>query len=134
MMVKQRSEFDCVLACLAMASEKDYDSIFDEDFRQRIEISRTCSGDNLDEAIARAGFIKSETVKCVYVLNTNIHIIRQMLWKRKAMLQVDSLNYESGQHMVYWDGNELHDPSNKLSYTWLTHLHPVYVWIFEELK
>ena len=134
MMIKQRYEFDCILACLAMASGNDYDELWDMSFIEKIETAHTCTGDNLDEAFRRAGYIKDVNMKCVYVNPHSVSslAVRDLLWKRKAMIQVDSLNYERGMHMIYWTGTEILDPSPKQVYTWWQNIHPVYVWIFDD--
>lgn len=133
-MIKQRYESDCALACLAMVSGKDYDELWDVDFIDKIEKAHTCSGDNLDEVFKRAGYTKDVNMKCVYVNPHDVSslVLRNLLWKRKALIQVDSLNYERGMHMIYWTGTEILDPSTKQVYKWWQNIHPVYVWIFDE--
>jgi len=42
--------------------------------------------------------------------------LRDFLWGRRALIQVPSLNFGGEQHVVYWDGSSLFDPSTKNQY------------------
>lgn len=134
MIVKQRATYDCVLAVLAMASGKPYEEMFDPAFCQIVEQATKCSGDNLDEAYKRAGFINGENMWIVYFGNNEPRLARQMLMGRRAMIQVPSLNHEGAEHMIYWDGRQILDPSNKQVYKYLQHVFPTYVTIFNEVS
>lgn len=129
-MIKQRATSDCFLACLAMATNRPYEEMFNPEFCAKIEKAKGSSGKDLDEAIRLSG-LTSEDYKCIYVEGGNF---KQILWGRKAIIQVPSLNIEDGQHCIFWTGNEILDPSNKQIYRWLFHIFPVYVWIFNENK
>jgi hypothetical protein len=113
-----------------MAAGKSYEELFDPEFCQRIEANKGCNNDEIEEAFCKAGLKKDEDYITRYMGHAAPHEIRDLLWKRKAMIQVDSLNYEKGMHMIYWDGKEIHDPSNKQVYKWMSHVRPVYVWVF----
>lgn len=133
MLVKQRTNYDCALAVLAMATGKPYEELFDPEFCERVEEAKTCSGDNLDEAYRRAGFVKGETMWVFHPgVNPNYQLIRNLLRGRRAMIQVPSLNYEGAEHFIYWDGRQIHDPSNKQAYQYMQHVFPTYVMIFDE--
>lgn len=135
MLVKQRSKFDCALACLAMVSGKQYEELFDPEFCARIEQKTTCSGDDLAEAYRRAGFVKDKNMRVIYIgYGASVPVIRQMLWGRRAMIQVPSLNYEGSEHFIYWNGREIFDPSNKQVYRFSQHIFPTYVSIFDEIE
>jgi hypothetical protein len=47
-----------------------------------------------------------------------------MLWKRRALLSVSSLNIDHGSHMIYWDGTRIWDPNDgkegKLAFRYLS--------------
>lgn len=122
------------MAVLAMASGREYGDLFDSEFCARIERATTCSGDNLDEACRRAGFVKGENM---WVFGPGIvrdyQLIRNLLRGRRAMIQVPSLNYEGAEHFIYWDGKQIRDPSNKQVYQFMQHVFPSYVIIFDEV-
>lgn len=132
-LVKQRSNFDCALAVLAMVSGRPYGELFDAEFCARIEKAGTCSGDNLDEAYRRAGFVNGENM---WVFGPGLlrdyQLIRNLIRGRRAMIQVPSLNYEGSEHFIYWDGKLIHDPSNKQVYLFMQNVFPSYITIFDE--
>jgi len=131
MIVKQRYNSDCYLACLAMAASKPYEELFSKEFCNKIEEAKICSGSNLEEAILLAGFIKDETISSIYISWGNAPgLIKNLLWGRKAILQVPSLNKKGGSHAIFWTGSEIIDPSNKQTYFWLETVILEYVWIF----
>lgn len=133
-MVKQRTNCDCALAVLSMASGREYDDLYDAEFCARIEAAKTCTGDDLIEAYRRAGFEKGKNLREIYVgQGQSMPVVRQMIWGRKAMIQVPSLNYEGVEHFIYWNGREILDPSTKQVYRYLQHLFPTYVMIFDEI-
>ena len=132
-MIKQKAESDCFLCCLAMASGKDYDTTFTKELRDEIERKKTCSGKDLDLAYELAGYKRGIDYETVYAGNgqvINIEFAKSMLWKRKAILQVRSLNFDKGEHAIYWDGEQLFDPSNKMAYQFLSSVFPTYITIF----
>ena len=131
-MIKQRYEYDCVLACVAMATGRPYEELFDEEFCQKIEANKGCNHDEIDEAFGKAGWKRDEDFVSRYMGHIQSNEVRDLLWKRKAMIQVNSLNYEKGMHMIFWDGEEFKDPSNKQVYRWWSHVRPYYVIIFKE--
>lgn len=130
-MIKQRATFDCFLACLAMATNRPYEEMFDPEFCAKIEKAKGTGGKDMDEAIRLSG-LTEEDYKCIYSegLRTSGNF-KQILWGRKAIIQVPSLNIEEGMHCIFWTGSEILDPSNKQVYHWLSHVSPVYVWIFK---
>lgn len=133
---KQRSNYDCVLASLTMAVNGDYDQLWPEDFRAHIEVEKGCYGKDLDRAFELAGLTRNEDYWpfCVVGLLERDWTIRTMLKGRRALLQVPSLNHQKSSHVVYWDGNELHDPSNKQVYQWIDQLAIQWIWIFDERR
>lgn len=130
---KQRHKSDCMLACVAMAVGRPYEELWPEEFQQ--EVAEAGCNDKRDErALGIAGLTKDVDYRAVCLqVTANEFRLRQMLWGRRAILQVPSLNYERGQHAVYWDGATLHDPSNLQVYRWLDHCGTInWVWIFNE--
>ena len=133
MLVQQRTQYDCALACLAMVSGKPYDELWDAEFCERIEKATTCTDEDLVEAYRRAGFERDKNMRSVYVgQNVNPIIVRALIWGRRAMIQVPSLNHEGSEHFVFWDGRRILDPSTKQTYKFLQHLFPTYVTVFDE--
>jgi hypothetical protein len=130
-MVKQRSERDCYLCCVAMAVNVPYENICTDLTRAELsEMSiRGTVGDLIDRVWAivgmrrdldfRSGFYGHlSTLDPKYGPST----IRDFLWGRRALIQVPSLNFEGEMHIVYWDGFSLFDPSTKLKYEKLEEL------------
>ncbi len=130
-MIKQRSEYDCALCCLCMATGVDY-SVFPQELIDAITAKRTCSGENLDKAYECAGIKRDVDFITSYTDGLSSHVVEAMIWQRRAILQLPSLNLEGGMHLVYWDGQNIQDPSNKQVYRWIKNLRPVYVWLFRE--
>lgn len=63
---------------------------------------------------------------------------RQIIWGRRAMVMVPSLNIEGGFHFVCYDGEKVLDPNDpatgKKVYTKLEELAPIEVWVHRETK
>lgn len=127
--VKQKGESDCVLASLAMATGRPYSSLFKPAFRKKIEADKGCYNETLKEALKLAGFVEGKNARSVYTQHLDKIFVQALIWKRKAMIQVTSLNIAKGEHMIYWDGEELFDPSNKQVYKFVENLRPTYVWL-----
>ncbi len=121
---KQRGNSDCVLACLSMAMKLPYSKLWPKIFRREIEEAKGAYGSTFERAFEIAGL--SDYLK-VYV--TNPEDLQLLFFGRRALLQVPSLNYKGGSHLVYWDGRELHDPSNKKTYKRIEDCKPTIVWI-----
>ncbi len=135
---KQIGDYDCFLCCAAMAVQRSPIQMFSQDIYDQIE---------KDEGSARSDATKHEVLLGLCGLQKDkdywdVYLggatpkgnIMGLLDGRRAMLQVMSLNNEPpAQHYVYWDGHQLHDPSNKQVYRWLKQCLSVgYVYIFNE--
>jgi ABC-type bacteriocin/lantibiotic exporter with double-glycine peptidase domain len=127
--VKQKGESDCVLASLAMATGRPYSSLFKPAFRKKIEAANGCYDSTLKEALKMAGFVEGKNALSIWTQDLDKKYVQALIWKRKALIQVVSLNYAGGEHMIYWDGKELFDPSNKQVYKFVENLRPTYVWL-----
>jgi hypothetical protein len=105
-LIQQQSPNDCVLAAIAMAkgAEKWSDVWTPEDLQKVIDSKGI--GD-LKPWLEKAGITSYIEV---YVRSESCNIVKRMLWKRRALLSVDSLNNSGGSHMVFWDGEKLWDP------------------------
>lgn len=129
MLTKQRGKYDCLLACLSMATDREYESLWPVSFCEEIETAKGTYNDNIAIAFSFANL----PYKSIYTGMLPKNGIYAFLWKRRAILQVPSLNYEDAQHMVYWDGENIKDPSNLQVYQWIKQMPvPEYVFLFDE--
>lgn len=134
-LVRQREKSDCVIACLAMLTSRDYDDVksavgdlYTPDVGVRPEY----------EALKRLGFVEEmdlpkiegdfKCYHCPYPISAIF--FRQLLWGRKCLLSVPSLNIEGQWHMVYYDGRTVFDPSPKKTYEKFEELKPRMATIF----
>lgn len=124
--VKQKHTNDCALACIAMASGKDYDKIFSKKLIKTIEKEGGAYSVTLEQAYGAAGYEKDVSYSVVYTGGTNVGTVREFIWKRKALLQVDSLNQEGKMHLIYWDGEKIIDPSNLQVYNFIKNIGRIY--------
>ena len=119
----QRIDRDCYICCVAMATSKTYEEVswFLTEFEWEVIEKRGTYGDTLDRLWKAVGYTKGEDFVSIFVSEYELHstsqLMPKMLWGRRALLQVKSLNFEGESHMVYWDGHTLHDPSNKRQYS-----------------
>jgi hypothetical protein len=129
---KQRGTYDCALCSVAMALETPPEILFTpERFALAEEKKSTAPSDLLNEL----GYEANKDYWLVYVGSCDAKgNMMQLLNGRKVILQVQSLNHRKAQHIVYWDGEELHDPSNKQIYHWIEQCAPSvqHVVIFRE--
>lgn len=121
-MIEQRAKNDCYFCCLAMAMEITYEELaarVGEDLVKRIQENGTY-GDTLESLYERSGLVRDRdyTTRYLNLHDASLKFTKNMLWGRKALLQVRSKNYENGAHVVYWDGHALHDPSTLRKWTW----------------
>lgn len=107
-LIRQRSGNDCVLAAIAMAAGKSrWEDLWTEADLQSVIESKGVS--NVEHWLERAGYELNKDYVVIYCHNES-SIAKRFLWKRKALLTVDSLNNVGGSHMVFWDGNRIYDP------------------------
>lgn len=155
--IKQRFDVDvqrkdCFLCCAAMCAGLDYDSAWaalDDELRTPLLTGRGPIGDQCDKILGRLGFKKRADVGArssvpagteadYYVLFImpeygTTGFLRNMLWGRRALIQVLSRNYSGEHHVIYWDGHQLFDPSNKIRWEW-HQVEPIYIWLFNERR
>lgn len=143
MTIKQRFEKDCFLTCIAMAAGIEYDLalyLFGDELVEKVKAKGTY-GNLVTEAFLRIGLVPDADYTVVnhcIVAEGNLfrlppHSFRDLLWGRRACIQVKSKNYEGEYHIVFWDGRVLHDPSPLKTYEW-DEVEPIYAWIFDERK
>lgn len=141
---------DCFLCCAAMAAGMEYDHAWsrldDTLLACFASDGRGPMGEQCDHVLARLGFERvrvgartgdpTAALGDYFVLfmlpeYATTVFLRNMLWGRRALVQVPSKNYPGEQHIIYWDGRTLHDPSNKRQWKW-DEVEPIYLWIFDE--
>ena len=107
-LIQQRTDNDCVLASIAMALgfSKWEDAWTEEDLQQVVEQKGIS---DMEPWLLRHGLKQYEDWKEVHTWNED-RLTYVFLWKRRALLSVNSLNTEGGSHMVYWDGTRIYDP------------------------
>jgi len=133
--IKQDSDYDCMLACLANYVGQPIAKVFDKELIDSINDAKTCTDDNIDKSFNAVGLKRGsengDGFFSMYVSATDARsrVIKSLLRDRKAIIQVPSLNYEDGSHMVYWDGKELIDPSTKQVYYWLSQINMEYIFL-----
>lgn len=132
MMIKQQGTFDCALASISMALGHDVYN-WPEAFRAKVEAKQGAYGEMFEEAFQFFGLTYGVDVKSFYTGNMDRHQVAAVLWGRKAMIQVPSLNIDRAQHIVFWDGTEVQDPSNLQVYRWLGQITACeHVWMFND--
>jgi hypothetical protein len=103
--IQQRSNYDCGLAAIAMAVGKDsWNALWTEDDLESLKGKGMADSDFY---LDKAGI---KEYKSVYTFGRDSDQISSLLWKRRALLSIKSLNVENSNHMVYWDGSKVHDP------------------------
>lgn len=131
-LVWQRQRADCAICCLAMLTGRTWEEV------------RTAIGDawhprrgliHSESAMERLGFAwglgSTRPNGYVVVVDARALISPPLLWGRRALLSVPSLN-RKGWHMVYWDGAKLLDPSLGRRNEDFFELTPREVYIFRE--
>jgi hypothetical protein len=126
-LIRQRGERDCYLCCLAMATSRSYNSIAAALSNEELqEMNHEGSyGALLDKLRTVCGLKEGTDFRSILwatigersgTAGARPGVMRALLWGRRAIIQVPSLNYENQMHVIYWDGHQLFDPSNKKTY------------------
>lgn len=114
--IQQKTSSDCVLASIAMALDKPYDEVWSSEDTKWTVDNRGIA--DKDPWLKKAGITRYKEVHFLYHMEQGY--VHSLLWGRRALLSVHSLNIPGGYHMVYWDGQNLWDPSRQRTYA---HLH-----------
>lgn len=141
---------DCFLCCAAMAASMTYDEAWaklDDELRSCFGTTgRGPQGDQCDKVLKALGFDRVYAgarsgdpnsapgdywVLFIMPEYATRGFLRNMLWGRRALIQVRSKNYVDEHHIIYWDGHGLFDPSNKRAWEW-HEVEPIYLWLFDE--
>ena len=139
-MIKQQSEKDCFMCCLAMALGLTHEQVtrgmdeFDAGLAARV-LAKGCYDKDVAATFAALGLRQDQDYLRIFILPeyASTGFIRNVLWGRRACIQVRSKNYAGEMHIVYWDGVALFDPSNKRTYEW-NEVEPIYLWLFNERR
>lgn len=135
MLIKQRHTKDCAIACLAMALGQSYD-----DFVAGIpaeiyeEVLREGTFNPVMHRMLRENNLVENEDYCHLFFGPawgTVKYTKNLLWGRRAIISVHSKNIKDGSHYVYFDGEEILDPSTKLTYVW-DEVEPKEFWIFKE--
>jgi len=134
--VKQQTDSDCFLCCVAMALAVPYETLCKRigDLVKPIQVRGSYDADEV-VVLTRMGL--TEHVHYIRLIMmpqyAQTPFLRNVLWGRRAIIAVASKNNRDGKHAIYWDGNELHDPSNREIYSW-GEVHPISMIIFQEVS
>lgn len=134
MKVDQRTDHDCVFCCLAMVLGLTYEQAAARAGAAFMEILNVqgCT-DPMEQALYAAFGLKKEVdfLELRYSPHwASIAGVRNLLWGRRAMVTVRSKNIPDGFHMLYWDGNQVFDPSSKRRYEDWSEVEPVEMILF----
>lgn len=137
---KQRGLYDCALASTASLAGVVYEDAFTPEWQAHIEEKKGTYGADIEKTFSMAG------LACKHITNyfgkgdsdgtiaIRRHVINGLLWGRRALLQVPSINYESTSHLIVWNYDEVWDPSNLKVYTSLDDVVPEHIWILSERR
>lgn len=133
---KQRK--DCFLCCIAMLLHLSYDEAWNIAGDMQPVFATTARGPSgtaeCERLLGKFGLNKADKdYQVLFMLPeyATTGFLRNVLWGRKVFAQVTSKNFSGEQHLVYWDGTDLFDPSNMRTYKW-EEVEPIYLWIFDE--
>lgn len=143
--VKQRGGLDSYLCCLCMALDMTYDELTcrigaNVVYRAQhegialVDIRKIWSYLHIREGVdvfveLRHKPLQTDGVWSGCSASSAISLIRG----RRAIIEVESLHVGGEMHYVYWDGQELFDPSNNALYVSVD-LKPHYMHLFNESK
>jgi hypothetical protein len=88
-----------------MAARRAYDELWTAEDTQHCVDKKGIS--DLDIWFKRANLV---THSCYIGEEENQGMVKKLLWGRRAMLSVPSINGDY-HHMLYWDGYNVYDPS-----------------------
>ncbi len=137
-LVEQREKSDCAICCIAMATGLSYEEVM----AAAGDAYQPGKGTNREyEILQRLGykytFERGEPVGDIVARHRDWCIspefFRSMLWGRRALVSVPSVNFAGGHHMVYWDGRRIWDPSRLKRYETVDQLLPDGIVLFREV-
>lgn len=112
--IQQRSDNDCALASIAMAIGKErWTDLWTHEDLEVVKASKGVS--DLEPWLNRAGLVRNVSYRTVYVHGSDSEKVASLLWGRRALVSIASINSELGNHLIYWDGNQVWDPQRGIS-------------------
>lgn len=105
-MIKQKTQFDCGVACLAMFANKTYEEIEAVIAFTLPKRKFPINGMNNEEIAIVLNYLDYTPIQVHTILDNS-----------PAICAVPSLGSQKAFHFIYWDGKEIHDPSNFEVYT-----------------
>jgi hypothetical protein len=127
---RQRDTDDCTICAISMATGLSYEAV--------MEVAANSVGgyryQGTPGTMSPRGVLMdlgfdAQRVPCAGVGG---HVLRKLLWGRRAILSVPSLNGFPGHHDVYWDGHRLYDPSPKAAYGEAFPAGPIWAVVLDE--
>ena len=115
--IQQEDAYGCAVACIAMATVKTYQSVLSvvKQYWSVFKPFDKYSGlDNFDEQIIlfRLGF---RAIKIPML--SGCEAMKRYVGEKQAILTVPSLNVRGLYHAIFWDGENILDPSPFRQYT-----------------
>jgi hypothetical protein len=102
--VKMRTDCDCMVACLAMLMQWTYEEAASY-FPPKAVLEKGYHWDYL------IPFLRANRI---YFILYDGELLSSVDWTKPAMLDVPSLTApDKGDHIIYWNGTTVIDPSNK---------------------
>lgn len=98
--IKQKSNWDCCIASVAMITRNDYETVLDQ-FKKIFPRNR------------KSGLTDPEIIKLLKSFKFKPKIINAVVLNVPAILFLPSKN-EKGSHAVYFDGQEIFDPNYRV--------------------
>lgn len=135
-LIQQRAQSDCMLCCMAMAMGIEYDDLANRLGPGFMTLIRQHGvTDEAEPVLLSTLGLQADIDYRKYSLSPHwcsIQFARNILWGRRALICVRSMNNRDGWHSVYWDGEKLFDPSPKSTYSDLADVEPIEIIVFQE--
>lgn len=131
---RQRADDDCTICSIAMATGLPYERV--------MEVAAQSVGgyryQGKPGTMSPKGVLIDLGIEAVRVGVEAIQpaTLKRLLWGRRAILSVPSINGFAGHHDVYWDGRVICDPSHKATYApdALGDLRPIWAVVVDEVS
>lgn len=118
-LVQQRTDDDCGICAIAMATGLPYEEVMTAALKARMGYQPGNGMRSIYWVLGELG-LKSRVLfaldKSLVLPDREIdpqRLLATCVWGRRAVVVLPSLNGWKGDHIVYWDGEALHDPTTK---------------------
>lgn len=129
MIIKERTNDDCAICAIAMATGSTYETVVaaaGPDYVPGVGTDNEC------RILAALGYGPDDILCISLPKSASPAVYYKMMWGRRALVGLPSLNHPApAAHMLFWDGAQVLDPSNKQIYTLLEQLKPETVIMFK---